>query len=112
MRGSLGNEFLNLGLLSIELQYFSHLHYSRGDHYPFYQLHRAQIFFRIDLPRVHPEDGIQDSSRLLGILEHVLWSLNASNCYGFDELLTPLASPSEGRVLATRSQTGVGFATL
>ena len=30
--------------------------------------------------------------------------------YGFDEPQTPFASPSEGRVLSTRAQPGVGFA--
>ena len=33
-----------------------------------------------------------------------------SSRYGFDELWTPLASPSEGRNLATQDQPGVGFA--
>jgi len=30
--------------------------------------------------------------------------------YGFDEPWTPLASPSKSRVLATRAQSGMGFA--
>jgi len=33
-----------------------------------------------------------------------------SSRYGFDELWTPLAAPSEGRNPATQDQPGVGFA--
>ena len=73
------NEISNLGLLPNRVTVFFPFILFQRQHYLFYQFHKARVFLEVICHKVDiQKNSIQNSFRLLWILDHVLWSLNAS----------------------------------